>query len=267
MATLYETLTERIARREPTAMATVTEAPDGHGPGQKLLIAADGATEGAFDLPIRDEVARDALDLLSQEKSLSRSYPLPGGGAATVFIHSFPPPPQLIIFGAVHVAIPLHQFAKALGFRVVVSDARYLFANAERFPEADEILLGYPDEVAPKLRIDPSTYIVILTHDTKFDEPALEVSLSSPARYIGAIGSRQTNKDRRARLLRRGIPEQDVNRIYGPVGLDIGAGTPEETALAILAEIVAVKNKRSGGSLRTTSSAIHTTAEVAEART
>jgi xanthine dehydrogenase accessory factor len=167
-----------------------------------------------------------------------------------VFIEPFLAPPLLVIIGGVHVAIPLTQFAKELGFGVIVVDPRATFANRERFPQADEVLVEWPDEALGHLEVDPSTYVVLLTHDPKIDEPTLATALKTGAGYIGAIGSRKTHADRFERMANWGVTEEQLRRVYAPIGLDLGGHTPEETALAIIAEVVAVKNGRSGGSLR-----------------
>jgi xanthine dehydrogenase accessory factor len=169
--------------------------------------------------------------------------------AVDVFIETFPPPPVLLIFGAVHVAQALARFAKMLGFRVIVSDARSKLASPERFPDADRLIVAWPDEALQELTIGPNTYIAILTHDPKFDEPALLGALQTPARYIGAVGSRRTNADRRERLRAAGVNEESLARVRGPIGLDIGASTPEEMAISILAEIIACRHGRRGGPL------------------
>jgi xanthine dehydrogenase accessory factor len=154
-----------------------------------------------------------------------------------------------MIFGAVHVAQPLATMAKMLGYRVVVVDVRAKLATRERFPDADEIILEWPDEALKDRVVEPNTAIAILSHDPKFDEPALLGSLATPARYIGAVGSRKTNRDRRERLREAGVDEQSMTRVRGPIGLDIGASTPEEMAISILAEIIAAENNRDGGPL------------------
>jgi xanthine dehydrogenase accessory factor len=166
-----------------------------------------------------------------------------------VFLETFPPPPVLLIFGAVHVAQPLTLFAKTLGFDVIVVDSRTKLANEERFPQADRIIHAWPDEALASLPVQPNTYVAILSHDPKFDEPALLGALNSPAAYIGAIGSRKTNIDRRRRLAEAGVSPDDIARIRGPIGLDIGAVSPEEMAISILAEIIAVRRGRGGGFL------------------
>ncbi len=195
-------------------------------------------------------VQADAPDLLARERSETRPYRVAGHEEPVeVFIETFPPPPTLLIFGAVHVAQPLSRFAKALGFDVIVSDARAKLATTERFPDADRIIQGWPDETLEQVEILPNTYVAILSHDPKFDEPALVGTLSTPAAYIGAIGSRSTNEDRRRRLAAAGMSPEQVARMRAPIGLDIGAATPEEMAISILGEIIALRRGRSGGSL------------------
>src|SRR6266702_107342 len=164
--------------------------------------------------------------------------------ALDVFIEGFPPPPTLIIVGAGHIAIPLTTFAKTLNYRVVVVDARSAFATRERFPHADELIIAWPDEVLEKIGLNPSTSLAVLTHDPKFDEPTLKVALAHRVGYIGAVGSRKTKEERDERLKRQGITEEQIKRIHGPIGLNIGATSPEEMALAIMAEIVATRHGR-----------------------
>lgn len=161
------------------------------------------------------------------------------------FVEPFSMPPHLVIVGAIHIAIPLHRMARVLGYRVTVIDARATFATRERFPEADRLIVAWPDEGLRDLPIDRSTAIVVLTHDPKFDMPALRSALATPAGYIGAIGSRKTNQNRFDALKDDGFAAGDIARIHGPIGLDLGGRDAESTALGILAEIVAT---RFGGS-------------------
>jgi xanthine dehydrogenase accessory factor len=158
--------------------------------------------------------------------------------------------------GGVHIAIPLTRFAKELGFYVTIVDPRAKFANRERFPEADEVLLEWPDEALAHLEIDDATYVVLLTHDPKIDEPTLASALKTEAAYIGAIGSRGTHAARFERMAKWGVSAEQLRRVHAPVGLDLGGRTPEETALSIIAEVISVKNGRSGASLRSTSGPI-----------
>ena len=159
-------------------------------------------------------------------------------------------PPHLVIIGAIHIAIPLHRLAKLMGYHVTVIDARSKFATSERFPEADEIRVAWPDEGLHGIPLDHSTYVVILTHDPKFDLPALRAVLGKPVRYIGAIGSRKTNQNRFDQLLSEGYTEEQIAAVHGPIGLDLGARGAEETALGILAEITAVRFGGSGAFMK-----------------
>jgi xanthine dehydrogenase accessory factor len=164
-----------------------------------------------------------------------------------IFYSVYPVPPLLVIVGAGHISIPLAKLAKVLGYRVTVIDAREAFATRERFPEADELLVEWPDEALRSLNISASTAVAVLTHDDKFDVPALGAALRSPAGYVGAIGSRGTREQRDARLLAAGVSSEEIARIHGPIGLPIGAKTPEEIALAILAQIVATRHGAPAG--------------------
>ena len=155
-----------------------------------------------------------------------------------------------MIIGAIHIAIPLHRLAKLMGYRVTVIDARAKFATAERFPDADELIVEWPDEAMSKIPIDSSTYIVVLTHDPKFDLPALRSVLRKGAGYIGAIGSRKTNQNRFDALREEGFTEDQLSRVHGPIGLDLGGRGAEETALGILAEITAVRYGGTGAAMR-----------------
>jgi xanthine dehydrogenase accessory factor len=244
---LHERLKQALARREPVAVATVVR---GAPLGAKLLVLPVG-TEGSLGNRALDaQVAADARVLLREERSETRPYARSDLiEPVEVFLETFPPPPTLLIFGAVHVAQPLTRFAKALGFDVVVTDARAKLATPERFPDADRIVRAWPDEALQELSIAANTYVAILTHDPKFDEPALLGALETPAAYIGAVGSRSTNRDRRRRLLAAGVSPVQLARVRGPIGLDLGAETPEEMAISILAEIIAVRHDRAGGPL------------------
>jgi xanthine dehydrogenase accessory factor len=155
-----------------------------------------------------------------------------------------------VIIGAIHIAIPLHRLAKLMGYRVTVVDARAKFATKERFPDADELIVAWPDEAMSKLNLDNSTYVVILTHDPKFDLPALRSVLGKDLGYIGAIGSRKTNQNRFDALRAEGFTDEQLARVHGPIGLDLGGRGAEETALGILAEITAMRFGGSGVSMR-----------------
>ena len=251
---LYDRLKAELAAGRPVAVATVIR---GEPLGAKMLILSDDVVGSLSDATIDRTAVDDARVLLAAERSDTRTYPLPGReDEVEVFLEVHPPPPTLLIFGAVHVAQALARFAKALGFRVIVTDARAKLATPERFPDADEIVQAWPDDALSHITVQPNTYVAILTHDPKFDEPALIGTLETPAPYIGAVGSRGTNQDRRRRLLEAGVSEESLARIHGPIGLDIGAETPEEMAISILAEIIASRHGRSGGFLTTASGSI-----------
>lgn len=171
------------------------------------------------------------------------------GGEATLFLEALAAPPVMTIVGATHVAQALVPLAKTVGYRVIVIDPRGALANRERFPSADEILQVWPDEALAKFRLGPASSVVVLAHDAKLDHPALVAALRSDAGYIGAIGSRTTNEKRFGWLREQGFGDRDVARVHAPIGLDLGAGTVEEIAVAILAEVIAVRRRRSGSSL------------------
>lgn len=254
---LFDELRRAIAAEEAVALVS-TLRPEAYL-GAKLLIYASGRTLGSLGPGAPTEaVVRDALDLLRKGVPKARRYGAPGTGESwEVFIDVYPAPETLVIVGAVHTAMALSRLAKVLGFRVVVVDPRAQFANAERFPDADRVIVAYPDDGMRQLRLDESTSVVILAHDPKLDEPAIEAALSSGARYVGAIGSRKTNVARFERLRRRGLTDAQLARLRAPIGLDIGAETPEEIALAVLAEVVAVKYERSGGALARGGGPVH----------
>ena len=180
------------------------------------------------------------------------------------FVEDFGPPPLLLVFGAVDTAEALCKAARELGWRTVVADARGKFATRERIPSADEILVEWPEQVLEHVQPDDETAIVVLTHESRFDIPALKGALETDAFYVGALGARRNQERRRGRLLEEGMTEDDIDGISGPSGLDIGAHTPAETAVSILAEILAVRAGRSGGRLKDSKGRIH--AEVAEQR-
>lgn len=239
---LFDELKRNIADEIWCAVATIVS---GTNVGAKIIIYPDGHTVGDLDnASLQTQVVRDALRVMQTEQPENHAY-----NETEVFIDVFAPKPKLIIFGGVHTAIPLTQFAQALGFRVTIVDGRGRFANRERFPTADEIIVAWPDEAIAQMRIDSSTYVAILTHDPKFDIPALKALSPMRPRYIGAMGSRETRAQHFAELRAAGVSEEFLARVHGPIGLDLGARSPEEMALAIMAEIVAARYGRPGRSL------------------
>jgi xanthine dehydrogenase accessory factor len=246
-AELHERFKELIAARTPVAIATIVR---GGRIGTKMLILNDQTIGTLGDASLDQRAAADARQLLLDERSSTNAYEVPGATEPVeVFLETFPAPPVLLIFGAVHVAQALSMFAKSMGYDVIVVDIRAKLATEERFPHADQIIHAWPDDALKSITIHPNTYIAILSHDPKFDEPALLGALNSPAGYIGAIGSRKTNVDRRQRLAEAGVSPEQIARVRGPIGLDIGAESPEEMAISILAELIAVRRGRSGGFL------------------
>jgi xanthine dehydrogenase accessory factor len=217
------------------AVATVIEGP---GTGGSLRIFEDGHVEG--HLEGADAIRDAALDALRREVSTTATIDV-GGAPAAVFLEVFPRQPRLVIFGGVHIAVALVPLARALGYRTIVADGRPAFLTPERFPEADQRILAWPEEAFEQIGLDASCYVCILSHDPKFDEPALQLALRSPARYIGAIGSRKTQASRREWLRSQGFNDADIARVHGPIGLELGGRQPAETALAILAEMTAVR--------------------------
>ena len=244
---------------EPGRFAEVTRAGgrvaevtllEGAAPGAKLLVEADGATSGSLGAPeLDDEAARAAGELIWTDASERRG---------ALFVDVSYPAPRLILFGAVDIAAPLCTLARAAGWRPYVVDPRGRFATRERFPDAVEVIVGWPEEAFARLGgIDPATSIVVLTHDPKLDDAALTIALRSPARFVGAMGSRRAQAARRERLLAAGLGEEELERLSAPVGLDLGAIAREETALSILAEVVASRHGREGGRLAEGRGRIH----------
>jgi xanthine dehydrogenase accessory factor len=207
-----------------------------------LVVADDGSLEGSLGDPILDaELIRVALAALAS--GTSRTVELGGG---SLFVEAYPVRPRLVVVGAVQVAIPLVALARELGFETVVIDGRAAFATPERFPYADRLVIGWPDEVADEIGLGPADAVAVLTHDVKFDEPAIVEALHRGCRYVGAVGSRKTQADRRDRLLAAGVAPDELSRLRGPIGLDLGGRAPAETALAIMAEVVAERHGGSG---------------------
>jgi xanthine dehydrogenase accessory factor len=253
MSGLYEELKDRLSQEKGVALATVVRGAQ--HVGAKLLIFPDKTVHGTLGLSALDtRVIEDAEHAIWNGDAQTHTYIVEDEQGETlsfdVFIEGFPPPPSLIIVGAGHIAIPLTTFAKTLNYRVVVIDARAAFATRERFPHADELIVEWPDEVLEKMDLNPSTSVAVLTHDPKFDEPTLKVILSRNVGYVGAIGSRKTSQERAERLKRQGLTDEQIRRIHGPVGLNIGATSPEEMALAIMAEIVATQHGKDSSSMR-----------------
>lgn len=257
---VYERWRSAVSAEEPVVLATVVEGP---GAGAKVLVSADGEITGALgDADLQRVVVRDALGELAAGRTGVRHYGPRGQAnedAVTVFVESFSPPPRMIVLGAVDFTAALVRVAKVLGYRVTVCDARPVFATERRFPSADAVVVDWPHRLLAELgpSLGPLDAVCVLTHDAKFDVPALVEALRSDAGYVGAMGSRRTHEDRVRRLREAGVDDAGLARVRAPIGLDLGARTPEETAVAICAEIIAVRTGRAGAPLRDTSGPIH----------
>lgn len=235
---IFNFLRQAIAGERPVALATVIQ---GAHTGAKLLVEAAGPVHGSLgDATLDARIRDDALTLLDAETSTTRTYST-AHGECEVLMEVYPSPPHLVIVGAVHTAIALTTCAKELGFRVTIVDPRSAFATPERFGHADDLIIAWPDEALPMLRLDRSTYVAVLTHDPKLDNPAVRVALRYPVRYVGALGSPKTQEKRKQALRDEGVREADLARVYGPIGLRINAKTPAEIAVAILAEMISVR--------------------------
>jgi xanthine dehydrogenase accessory factor len=260
-APIYDTLAAAIRAEQPVALATVMAGP---GSGAKLLVGPAAGVLGTLGDPDLDRVvARDALGELAAGTTVVRHYGEHGEAreaAVAVFVESFAPPPRLLVFGAVDFTAALVKVAKVLGYRVTVCDAREVFATRARFPQADEVVVDWPDRLLGRVgkTLTERDAVCVLTHDAKFDVPALVAALDTEVGYIGAMGSRRTHADRLSRLADAGVGPDEVARIRAPIGLDLGARTPEETAVSICAEIIAQRTGRtSARPLRDTGGPIH----------
>jgi xanthine dehydrogenase accessory factor len=282
-----------IAEGEPVALATVIEGPGRVGArrviwaGTESSADTSAATEAADPEPgdtepagpqpaaarrsgasgtlgagdrLDQAVDDDARGMLAQGLTGVRRYGARGerrGDDLAVFVHSFAPPPRMLVFGAIDFAAAVARAGKFLGYRVTVCDARQIFATPARFPEADEVVVDWPHRYLARTPVDARTVICVLTHDPKFDVPLLEVALRTPAGYIGAMGSRRTHEDRLARLRDAGLSAAELARLRSPIGLDLGARTPEETAVSVAAELIQLRWGGSGQPLTATSGRIH----------
>jgi xanthine dehydrogenase accessory factor len=243
-------LTQRLAElRRSEGRGILFTVVDGPRAGDKALVVEDGETIG--------EVPAEALGQFEAVVRGGRNRLLELADSTKVFAEWYGPPPRLLVYGAVDTAEALCRAAKLLGWTAIVADARGAFLTPERIPSADRLVQAWPEEAFAEVAPDHQTAIVVLTHDDKFDEPALIGALASEAFYIGALGSRRNQQRRRERLLEAGVDEDTLERIHGPCGLDIGADTQEETALSIMAEILAVRAHRSGGLLQQATQRIH----------
>lgn len=255
-----------IASGAPVAIATVIEHPDPQRVGSKLILRPENKQAGTLGTAQIDEtVTADAIDLLAVGRSTTLEYGPEGqrlGNGMRVFVSSFAPPPRMLVFGAIDFAKAVAHIGKFLGYQVTVCDARPIFATPARFPEADQVIVRWPDEYLREEtvngRTDDRTVVCVLTHDPKFDVPVLKVALEEQNfAYVGAMGSRKTHDDRLLRLQEAGIPAKRLARLSSPIGLDLGGRTPEETAVSIAAEIIALRQGGSGKRLTDLSGPVH----------
>jgi len=248
---------------EPVAVATVIEGPGVLG-ARRVIWPAEHEPPATGMLGSGDRLDQatddDARGMLAQGLTGVRHYGADGErrmDELSVFVQSFAPPPRMLVFGAIDFAAAVARIGKFLGYRVTVCDARPVFATTARFPDADEVVTDWPHRYLSGITTDERTVICVLTHDPKFDVPVLEVALRAPAAYIGAMGSRRTHEDRMDRLREAGMSEDELARLRSPVGLDLGARTPEETAVAIAAELIQLRWGGSGQPLTSTAGRIH----------
>ena len=233
----FKPLRSALMEEQVAALATVVRGPD-EVLGREILVRDDGSVTGA----IRDELNQQVLNLAKETLDQGESRRVMLNEDIELFIEVILPPPTLIAVGGVHITIALMALAKTLGYRTVVVDPRSAFGNEERFPNVDQLIQQWPEEAFQQIPLTRSTAVAMLTHDPKLDDPALKIALPSAAFYVGALGSKTTQAKRRQRLLDQGLTETQLNRLHGPIGLQIGAGTSEEIAMSIMAEIVAARN-------------------------
>lgn len=261
---IWAHLRSALDEQRPVTFATVIDGP---AIGAKMLVEVssegDVLCRGTLgDTGLDVVVERDLRGELAGGHSGVRHYGRHGEARmaeVTVFVDTYAPPPRMLIFGAVDFTASLVRVAKVLGYRVTVCDAREVFATHRRFPLADEVVVDWPHRLLEREGpgLGPADAVCVLTHDHKFDVPAIVAALDTAVGYLGAMGSRRTTAERAERLLAAGVDEAGMARVHAPIGLDIGARTPEETAIAIMAEIITVRTGRTGGSLRDAGGPLH----------
>ena len=255
-------IADDIEHGRPVAVATLISG-DVSRAGRRLVIRPDSISGSLGSDRLDDAVRDDARGLLVQGSTGTLHYGADGerrGDDLAVFVSSYAPRPRMIVFGAIDFAAAVARVGAFLGYRVTVCDARETFATRKRFPDADEVVVEWPHRYLAATEVDERTVLCVLTHDPKFDVPLLEIALRLPVAYIGAMGSRRTNDDRIKRLQELGLTDEVLARLHAPIGLDVGARTPEETAVSIAAEIVAARWGGTGTQLRTLNGPIHRTA-------
>ncbi len=259
---------EAIRQGRPVAVATLVSDVDGAqatGRVGRRMVVRHGVATGSLGSDRLDAAVRDdVLGMLEQGRTGIVRYGPDGerrGDDIAVFVAAYAPRPRMIVFGAIDFAAAVARVGAFLGYRVTVCDARPTFATPKRFPDADEVIVEWPHRYLRKAyeseEVDPRTVVCVLTHDPKFDVPLLELALRMPLAYVGAMGSRRTNDDRVARLRELGLTDVELARLHAPIGLDVGARTPEETAISVAAEIIALRWGGTGSQLRHSEGPIH----------
>ena len=251
-------IADDIRAGRPVAVATVVAGMDRLG--GHLVIRPDAVSSSLGGARLDAAVRDDARGLLEQGRTALLHYGTNGERRLddlSVFVSSYAPRPRMIVFGAIDFAAAVARVGSFLGYRVTVCDARATFATARRFPDADEVVVEWPHRYLANTDVDGRTVLAVLTHDPKFDVPLLELALRLPVAYVGAMGSRRTNEDRLDKLRERGLTSAELGRLHAPIGLDIGARTPEETAVSIAAELIGQRWGGSGRALRTVAGPIH----------
>jgi len=255
---LLDQVFEAVLDGRPAAISTVLDGPEA---GRRIAIVG-GESRGGLDGPelLGQTVEREMRGMLSQGLSGLRHYAADGatmGADLRVHVQSFAEPPAMVIFGAIDFAAATAALARDVGYRVTIVDARKPFLQSARFSDVAEVVVDWPDRYLESRKLGPRDVVLVFTHDPKFDEPALISALASGAGYVGALGSRRTQRDREERLREAGIEQSEIDRIAAPCGLDIGARTPSETAVSVLAEVIALQNARSGEPLKESEGPIH----------
>lgn len=247
------------ADRPALRRGAIVTAVTGPSAGRRLVVDEDGGTTSG---DLEGDLAARALDAAREALIEEESRSLDVGDEGMLFVEVVCPPPRVVIVGAVDTAEEVCKLALQLGWRSVVVDPRKKFATAERIPHADELIAEWPQDAFPTIGIEAADHVIVLTHDPKVDDPAIAAALAAGCGYVGALGSRRTQGVRRERLAEAGVPVADLERVYGPVGLDIGAHTPAETAISIVAEVIGYRAGRSGRQLVATTGRIHPTDEL-----
>jgi len=260
----FTELAQSIRSEHGVALATIVEHPDVSRVGMRMLVWSDHVSGDLGSSRVNDAVTDDVRGMLATGRTGTMHYGPEGqrrGEGMAVFVASFEPPPRMLVFGAIDFASAMARLGSFLGYRVTVCDARPVFATRSRFPEADEVVVDWPHRYltaeAEAGRVDARTVVAVLTHDPKFDVPVLKVALRLDLGYVGAMGSRRTHDDRLDRLREAGLTEAELSTLSSPIGLDLGARTPEETAVSIAAEIISLRWGGQGERLVTTTGAIH----------